>query len=214
MSYFITIQYPYEYLTITLAHRKTIISEKTITKFQAIGLLIPTLQQILQDHNLSLTDLDCIGINTGPGPFNTLRGIIATANALAFAKNTPLIACNGLDLMLQKSPSNTIAILDAFSHDVYFGIQKSQEQGYCSVQHLVQKLNDLYKNQTIHCIGNGVIKHKNYIIEHFSGTVEFDDTILFASSQSLVNQTYTKYSNKEFAQELFPLYFASPVVKS
>lgn len=213
MSYFITIQYPYEYLVITLADDQTIMSEKTVTKFQAIGQLIPTIQQVLKIQNLNLSDIACIGINTGPGPFNTLRSIIATANAISFAQQIPLAACNGLDLIIEQAQTNTVAILDAFSSDVYFSIKESGKQGYSSIEHLINELNYLYSNQIINFIGNGALKHQNFITQKFTGIAQIDTSILFASSQALVNETYNKYTKKEVASQIFPLYFATPVIK-
>ncbi|MBP6870102.1 hypothetical protein KBC04_04420 [Candidatus Babeliales bacterium] len=214
MPYFITIQYPYQYLTINLSDNQRILAEKTVTKFQAVGLLIPTIKQILQEHNLTLSDIACIGINAGPGPFNTLRSIIATANSINFAQHTPLVACNGLDLILEGAQQNTVAILDAFSNDIYFAIKQSGKQGYASIESLINDLNLLYKHETIHFIGNGALKHKDFIAEHFTGIAQFHDDMLFASSQALIDETVRKYTTGLTTTEIFPLYFESPVVKS
>ena len=215
MPYFITIQYPYQYLTITLSDSTTMITTETISKFQAVGLLIPTLNTILTTNNLTLTDIACIGINTGPGPFNTLRSIIATANGIAFAKQIPLVACNGLELLLQENEAyNQVAILDAFGTDVYYAIKGFNKQGYDSIANLTTKLNSLYTNQTIVFVGNGAEKHKEFIMNNFTGTADFKDDCLFATPQSLVNETYKKFSQGNTEKEIFPLYFASPVVKS
>jgi tRNA threonylcarbamoyl adenosine modification protein YeaZ len=223
MSYIITIQYPYQYLTITLSDNTTTIFTQTISKFQAISLLIPTLNSMLIAHNLTLTDIACIGINTGPGPFNTLRSIIATANGISFATQIPLIGCNGLDLILQEHEhANTLAILDAFGTDVYFAIktlsnqafaQASPGMGYNSIENLITELNHSGHTE-ITFIGNGAIKHKEYITNHFSGSAIFKDDFLFASTQALVNETYQKFSQGLIEKEIFPLYFASPVVKN
>jgi tRNA threonylcarbamoyl adenosine modification protein YeaZ len=235
MSYFITIQYPYQYLTITLSDNTTMVETQTISKFQAISLLIPTLKTMLDNHNLTLADIACIGINTGPGPFNTLRSIIATANGISFAKQIPLVGCNGLDLMLQETNNhNTVVILDAFGSDVYFAIKASDyapasaksygghgkastdttgTSGYNSIENLMTELNQS-ANTTITFIGNGAIKHQEYIVNNFAGSAKFVEDCLFASPQSLVNATYSKFSQGQTEKEIFPLYFASPVVKN
>lgn len=235
MPYFLTIQYPYNYLTISISDRTTIITTETISKFQAIGLLLPTLQNMLAAHQLTLADITCIGVNTGPGPFNTLRSIIATANGIAFAQHIPLVGCNGLDLLLKETNhQNTVAILDAFGSDVYYAIKTSDSietltgasdksdfvktssgtQGYNSIEKVIEELN-LFKH-TIPClfIGNGAIKHKEFIMQNFKGEAQFDDTIIFASTQTLINETYNRYGQNKIEREIFPLYFASPVVKS
>lgn len=213
MPYFITIQYPYQYVTVTLSNNKTIIAEETITKFQATALLIPALQKILEKHNIELTSIDCIGVNAGPGPFNTLRSIIATANAISFAKKIPLITCNGLDLLLESTPTNAVAILDAFSNDVYFKMKQSGIEHYSSIERLIANLNELYPNETIHFVGNGALKHQSFIMQNFIGIAEINESILFGSTQALIKQVCKKYDEKDFITQIFPLYFASPVIK-
>ena len=212
MPYFITIQYPYQYLTITLSDNTTIIATQTISKFQAISLLLPTLKLMLETHNLTLANIACFGINTGPGPFNTLRSIIATANAISFAQHIPLVGCNGLDLLLQEHDNNTVAILDAFGNDVYFAMKGFDNQGYDSIENVIKKLNNLHTS-SISFIGNGASKHKDYILSNCKGIANFDETALFASTQTLVDATYKKFLEGKIERELFPLYFASPVVK-
>lgn len=213
MPYFITIQYPYQYLTVTLSCDQTILTSQTISKFQAMSGLIPALKNILKEYNLQLSDIACIGINTGPGPFNTLRSIIATANALAFAQHIPLVACNGLELLLENSPDkNTVVMLDAFGNDVYFGIQATQEYGYDSIEHVLSKIENLDQHHLIF-IGNGAVKHKDMILKYLTHGIIQED-ILFASPQNLIDATIAKFAENKTEREIFPLYFASPVVKN
>ncbi len=214
MPHIITIQYPYESITITLSDNQTIVAHKIITKFKAISDLLPTLQAMLSEHNLTLADIACIGVNIGPGPFNTLRSIIATVNAIAFALKTPLIACNGLQLLAQSYPTeNTVAILDAFGQDVYFYITSTQEQGYDSIENLCKKVQTL-PQEKINFIGNAACKHRNIISKMLDQKALINDQVIFASPQSLVDTTAQQFADKKVEQELFPLYFASPVVKN
>lgn len=215
MSYIITIQYPYQHLEMSIACNSITLETIVIPKIQAVGLIIPTLAQLLTNHGLILSDIACIGINTGPGPFNTLRAIIATANGISFAQKTPLIECNGLELLLQENKQeHQIAILDAFGNDVYFAIKSSGQQGYTSICNLVEMLNSIYKNQSLLFVGNGSVKHQFYISQNFAGNAHIDQNLLFASSTALLDQTYKKYRENNTATEIFPLYFQSPVTKS
>ncbi|AXK60632.1 tRNA threonylcarbamoyladenosine biosynthesis protein TsaB [Candidatus Chromulinivorax destructor] len=215
MSYIITIQYPYQYLEVSIACNSITLETVVVPKIQAVGLIIPTLAQLLTNHGLILSDIACIGINTGPGPFNTLRAIIATANGISFAQKTPLIDCNGLELLLQENKQeHQVAILDAFGNDVYFAIKSSGQQGYTSICNLVEMLNNTYKNQSLLFVGNGSVKHQLYISQKFAGNAHIDQELLFASSTALLNQTYKKYRENNTATEIFPLYFQSPVTKS
>jgi len=213
MPYFITIQYPYQYLEITISDNKTILKTEIISKIAAVSLLLPTLQQMFIALNLSLDTIACIGINVGPGPFNTLRSIIATANGISFAKKIPLVACNGLQLLLDECRTDySVVIMDAFGADVYFATNFNQLQGYDSIKNLVDKLNSTGQ-QTIHFFGNGIAKHKELIQNSFSGQPIFHDDIAFASMQSLLNYTVDSFTSGKTESEIFPLYFSSPVCK-
>jgi tRNA threonylcarbamoyl adenosine modification protein YeaZ len=213
MHYFITIQYPYEYLCVTLSSQNVIIESATITKFQAVGKLIPTIGQLLQKHSLELQNISCIGINTGPGPFNTLRSVIATANGISFAKKIPLIGLNGLQLMLDDyAHQTTVAILDACGNDVYFAIKQTGQMGYTSINNLIEMINAL-DNQTTYIIGNGIIKHHDILQNQVKGNVESDNNYLFASHESLYQATKINFFSGIQEKELYPLYFESPVTK-
>ena len=214
MPYFITIQYPYEHLTVTISDNKTILTTQTISKFQAISGLLPVLHNILTEQNLTLADIACIGVNTGPGPFNTLRSIIATANALAFAIKIPLVGCNGLELMItEHCDKNLVVILDAFGNDVYFGIKTTGQFGYDTIENALEKVK-AFNQDSITFVGNGAVKHQKKIIEHFGDQANINHDSLFASNQSLVNTTVKQFEQNKIEQEIFPLYFASPVVKN
>lgn len=214
MSYIITIQYPYQYLEMSIACNSIMLETIVVPKIQAVGLIVPTLQQLLTNHGLILSDIACIGINTGPGPFNTLRAIIATANGISFAQKIALIDCNGLEILLRENKhEHQVAILDAFGHDVYFAIKLSGQQGYTSISDLIQTLNTTYQNQSITFIGNGSVKHQDYITQNFRGNAHINNDLLFASSTALLDMTYKKYRENNTATEIFQLYFQSPVTK-
>jgi len=215
MAYIITIQYPYQHIDISISHDTKILTTKTVSKFQAVGQLLTTLQIILNENNLTLQDISCIGVNVGPGPFNTLRSMIATANGIGFVQQTNLVACNGLDLLLQESSQpNQVAILDACGNDIYYAIKSSGKQGYDSIENLISMLNKSDEKETIEFIGNGLVKHKDFIEQNFTGTTLFRQDIAFASPQQLINETYTKNKAGQTSSEIFPLYFESPVIKS
>ena len=215
MSYVITIQYPYQHLEMSISCNSSILQTVIVPKIQAVGLIIPTMQQLLKNHNLTLSDIACIGINTGPGPFNTLRAIIATANGIAFAQKIPLVACNGLELLLQENiDENQVAILDAFGTDVYYAIKSTCQQGYMPITDLITMLNASHNNQTVKFIGNGSVKHHDYILQNFIGSAQIHPDLLFATAATLVKTTHKKFSKNLIDAEIFPLYFASPVTKS
>lgn len=212
MSHFILLQYPYEHIEVALATNDRIIDTINITKFQAVALLIPTLQTILEKNNLTKNDIAALGINVGPGPFNTLRSLIATANGISFVTKIPLIACNSLTMMLSHQPQSTIALLNAFGTDVYYAFH--EKQGYQSITTLITSLNTSHNNQTITFIGNGAQKHRDYIQQNFIGIAKFKKNILFSTLEDLHIQTMQLFKEQETQLQVKPLYLQSPAIKN
>lgn len=52
--------------------------------------VLPTIEKLLKENNLSVKTLDAIEVNTGPGSFTGLRVGAAIANALGFALQIPV----------------------------------------------------------------------------------------------------------------------------
>lgn len=57
---------------------------------QKAQIVLPLIEKLLKKHNLRLSDLSKIEVNTGPGSFTGLRVGIAIANTLSFALNIPI----------------------------------------------------------------------------------------------------------------------------
>jgi tRNA threonylcarbamoyladenosine biosynthesis protein TsaB len=57
------------------------------------SVLVPFIEQALDQAKVSYEELDLVAVVTGPGSFTGLRVGIATARAIALAANKPLIGC-------------------------------------------------------------------------------------------------------------------------
>jgi len=53
--------------------------------------LLASVEALLQKNDYAKADLETIAVNTGPGSYTGLRVGVATANALAFALNIPIV---------------------------------------------------------------------------------------------------------------------------
>lgn len=129
---FLAIQSTYDAIELGLFDIHQCIEKHTISKFQASAHLIPILDAILKNNNKSWTDLSFCVVSQGPGPFTTLRTVIATMNGLSYATHIPLIGISALDVLIQEcdptSAKNVCALLQAFSGDVYVGLRKAHQQ--------------------------------------------------------------------------------------
>lgn len=130
-------------------------------------LFIPLFNELLEKNHLSCSDLSFLAVNTGPGPFSTLRTVVASVNGIAFACQIPLVGVDGLIALVdEQSPTIPdtdilVVLLNAFNNEVYYALvvdSKVIEKGYKKIDTLTSSLAQ-YKNQTIHCVGNGALLH-------------------------------------------------------
>lgn len=104
---------------------KKFISHQTAPMQQA-KLILPVIEDLLREHQVTLGELDAIAFGCGPGSFTGVRIAISVAQGLAYAANVPMISVSSLaalaqaayeDLGLQK----ILAVIDARINEVYYG---------------------------------------------------------------------------------------------
>lgn len=210
---FLTIQHTYETIEAGLFNEQhtTCFDYITVSKTSASKELVPLLKKLLSSHNLFLNDLSFIAVNKGPGPFTTLRVVISTINALAFAIQIPLIEVDGLHTFLKEYADPawpiTIALLNAFNQDVYFAIESPTltESGIKKAALLFEDLKIWFGDQKIHCIGNGVelfhqelIKFKNVYIQ--------DNNPQHPSLNAIAQQGIEQWQKHETVSQIQPAY--------
>lgn len=191
-----------------------------IEKSNASSLLIPRIDELLSSNNIDVSVLAFIGANAGPGPFTTLRTILATVNGLGYATNIPLISIDGLDAMLDgASKINTangralVALFNAFSGDLYFGIEAKGERkkGWKPHQQLFDELKSEFGTNIIF-VGSGVLLYKDLISEMF-GPAAIAEPLLLHPKLSTLNTIARKlFEQKQTHTQLLPLYLKTQTV--
>ncbi len=223
MQHYLILQYPYETVQIALCQNGKIIQEIIEHKHNAVRATIPNVQAILNQHDLKLSDISCIGVNVGPGPYNTLRALLTMANGIHFAAQTPLIHLSALELLeFETQTNNSLIILHAFLGHVFYRMKHDEKiiEGGCEISELVKMINELYSSsqtrsgiQTLKIptitVGNGAIMHHKTLLNQCSKNLVFPEQIsAFNSMQTLAQKTYEKLQKKDFAKNyLQPIYF-------
>lgn len=215
MTQFISIQNTYNTLEIGLFKDGQLLDWVTEDKISASKNCIPLIATLLAKHGTGLTHLSFIAVNQGPGPFTTLRVVIATVNGLSYANNIPLIGIDALDALLTEYHHTeypiTIALLNAFNNDVYFGIQNGTEEfekGYKNITKLIEALQQKFPHETIRFIGNGAALFIQPITETFGARAFMPEQIPNTCTIQQIGllgleQWQTK---QEGSKELQPLY--------
>ena len=102
-----------------IVDNKVILS--TDTDYHSV-FLIPEIRNILKNNNILFKDIDCIGVNIGPGSFTGIRAGVTVARVLAQQTNIKLVGVSSLEILakLNNTQKNTIVTTDARKNKVYF----------------------------------------------------------------------------------------------
>lgn len=146
--------------------------------------LMPLVQQLLEETDLTVKDLDAVAVTQGPGSFTGLRIGMATAKGLAQGAGKQLIAVPTLDCLaynLVHYPGIICPIMNAQKKQVYTAIYRSTNDGLerlsdyqaIAVEQLAEQLKAL--NEDVWFVGDGVAAFTDVFAEllgaycHFAG---------------------------------------------
>lgn len=216
MTISLALQATYTAIELALAQENSIIASISIDKLRASADLIPSIDALLKNNHKKLSDLSCIIVNQGPGPFTTLRVAITTANGIAFATKIPLIGIDGMQtLCAAPSPSPIIiGLLNAFNHDLYFGIKQgtSFESGYAKAEELLPRFAQETEESSIEFRGNGAQMYQDLIKQLF-GDRAVIATQEFAHLSSVVDAGHEQWQKQvNVSMQLQPLYLKQAMV--
>lgn len=139
-------------------------------------ILMPLIETLLKECNLTIDDIDGYVVSKGPGSFTGLRIGMATIKGMSFGNNKPYISISSLDALAYNLISfNGIIcpIMDALRENVYTALYKNNNDSLekimdytaLDIDELVNLLKD--KNEEVIFVGDGLYKHKKYICDNF-----------------------------------------------
>lgn len=143
--------------------------------------LMPMIQQMIADAELTPQDLCGIAVSMGPGSFTGLRIGITTAKSMAFALHVPVVGIPTLEALAAQFPYSQhliCPILDAQKGNVYTALYQT-DGGYPQRinEYQVVSMDDLLKH--LHANGRSVV---------ITGEIsEFHEQIHRAADSSMVH---------------------------
>ena len=138
-------------------------------------ILMPTIEKILNETNLTLDNIDLLCCSVGPGSFTGIRIGISTIKSFAMVKNIPIAPIPSLLALSYNIQVDTnfiiCSLIDARNDNVYCGIFDNNHnllENYFSesINNTIDKLKKYTNN--IFFVGDGSIIHKDILQENFT----------------------------------------------
>lgn len=187
--------------------------------------LTPMIDFVCKQAGVSFRELGAVAVDIGPGLFTGMRVGIATAKAISFSLDLPIIGICSLDVLAAAVPrtdSVVIPVIDARRHEVYWAMYRSVEDELRQVHPpcvgpIAELVIDvLERSQSAQFVGNGALRYRNEIVEALGTSIqgcEFaDQRFSRPTAATLVALAHRRAVEErwESAQELSPLYLRPP----
>jgi len=173
--------------------------------------IMPVIEQVLQETNLTLNDINLIVCDKGPGSFTGIRIGVGTVLAFQDSLNIPCVGISSLEALVYnvKQEGLICSLIDAKNNNVYLGLFKFENNEYTQLDDLdfntIDEAINILKgfNCPITFVGDGAITHKDLLKTNFENCLFTDKNEL--SSYSLGIAGLNTYK-KGIQTSLMPLY--------
>jgi tRNA threonylcarbamoyladenosine biosynthesis protein TsaB len=199
-------------------------------------LLLPMMEELLAESGVSLSDLDVLAYSRGPGAFTGVRIAAAAVQALAFAKDIPVIPVSSLQTLAQgvwrvHGADKVLSVFDARMDEVYIGAYAQQaglmqplgsrnldsknldSEHLCAPSNLPETLRTELSRGDFFAAGNGVAVHEAVLRQQgrFSGTA----AAFFPAAEDVIPLALDIYARDgaQAAELALPVYLRDEVWK-
>ncbi|MDH5369980.1 MAG: tRNA (adenosine(37)-N6)-threonylcarbamoyltransferase complex dimerization subunit type 1 TsaB [Gammaproteobacteria bacterium] len=129
--------------------------------------VLPMVDQLLKEADLTLSQLNAIAFNCGPGSFTGVRVGTSVAQGLAFSRDLPIIPVSSLAALAQlafreENKQSVLSTIDARMNEMYWGCYQL-EAGIMNLlgEEKVSPVMKVEKEGSWHCLGSGFDTFQN-----------------------------------------------------
>ncbi len=187
--------------------------------------LMPLIKEILEETNLTLSQMDLFVCDIGPGSFTGIRIGVATVKAFTDSLHIPSVGISSLEGLAYsiKKDGMICSLIDCKNNNCYYAIYALKNNEYTllespkadSIENCLNFLNYKYANSAITFVGDGSIVYKN-IIENISSKFIFANNSYTDNDASTIDvynlgiAGFLKYNKHGKDKNLLPLYLKKP----
>lgn len=184
-------------------------------------LLLPMMDEVLAEAGISLAALDALAYSRGPGAFTGVRIAAAAVQALAFARDLPVVPVSSLQTLAQGAwrqhgAERVLSVFDARMDEVYVAayvlqdglMQPLDDEHLCAPANLPAALRGRF-----FLAGNGVAVHEQVLLAQCEPTGQ--DASLFPSAEDVLPLALALHAQggAQPAEQALPVYLRDEVWK-
>ncbi len=191
--------------------------------------LMPLIKQILEETKLSLSNIDLLVCDIGPGSFTGIRIGIATVKAFTDSLNIPSVGISSLEGLTYniKNEGLICSLIDCKNNNCYYSLYELKNNTYTlleepkadSVENCLNYLNYNYSNSVITFIGDVSLykeliekTSKNFILLDSTNT-QINNININLNNIDVYNlgiAGFNKFNKNGKDENLLPLYLKKP----
>lgn len=151
--------------------------------------LMPLINNLFKETNLSISDIDLFACDKGPGSFTGIRIGISTIKAFCDVTNKPSIGISSLTSLAYLSNYDGLicSLIDAKNNNVYYSLYEHTNSTYTQIGEFVAdtiyNVTEILKNcnKPIFFVGNGSIIYKDVLESSLKNNAIIKDDIKYSN---------------------------------
>ncbi len=207
-----------------LSVKGEIIERYTVSPREHNRLILPMLESLLLEADLTLGQLDALAFGRGPGSFTGVRIAAGVIQGVALGADLPVVPVSTLGAMAQDVFSKTgettvFTALDARMGEVYWGVYRKDGNGYASLwgeEVVIHSTQVLFPEEERGVgVGSGWGSDHDDLMARLSSQINSIDPKLLPSAKGVVQLAIKGYCEKQMvpAEKALPVYLRNQVAK-
>lgn len=178
--------------------------------------LMPLIKKIFEETNLTLSDINLIVSDIGPGSFTGIRIGISTVKAFSDSLGIEAIGVSSLDSLTYNSQNMGVicSLIDAKKNNVYCEIYENilnsafshivrRKASFENIENLLSEIKEINPNYNITFVGDGACAYKDIILGYLPSANFIENNDLSASKVGFAGLHNYMTQN---VQDVMPLY--------